>query len=365
MFRPHVEVPAAVASDSTPARGSRARVGVGLVVLVGCLVAAVGARIVWGSTTVPFEAVVDLALGRPVDPLYRMIVVDLRIPTAITACLAGAALGVAGLQMQTLFGNPLAEPYVLGVSSGATLGVATVLLVGPAVSIGWLGRAAGFTGSLGTTLAATLGAGLVMALVLLVGTFVRSSNTLLLLGVMLGSMVSAAVMVLLASARPEMLAEFLSWQFGSYRGTTREALGTLAPILGVALLISFLLGPWMNVLQLGDRYAATMGVHVTAVRVGLIALTAVLAGATTAYCGPIQFLGMAVPHIARQVFRTADQRLLLPVTALTGAALAVSVDLLATLPGGEVLPLNAANAAVGAPIVIWVLIRNARRGESS
>lgn len=331
--------------------------GLGLLLVLG-----VAARLALGSTLVPPEALGALLTGGQTEPIHRMVVLELRWPTAVTAVLAGAALGVAGLQMQTLFANPLADPYVLGVSSGATLGVATVLLLAPTVPV--LGTIAGFTGSFSTTVAATLGAALAMGVVLIVGAFVSSSNTLLLLGVMLGSMISAVVTVMLASARPEMVGEFIAWGFGSYRGTTRAALGTLVPVLVVALAASLALAPWLNVLQVGDRYAATMGVPVIGVRVTVIALTAVLAGATTAFCGPIQFLGMAVPHIARQLFRTADMRVLLPGTALAGAGLAVAVDLLSSVPFGEVLPLNAANAAVGAPIVIWVLVRNARRGAA-
>lgn len=352
----------------TPAATRRPRATTTTAIMAGLVVLVVAAgvvRVLHGTTDVPIGTLVDLLAGRPVPAMDQMIVLDLRVPNAITACLAGAALGVAGLLMQTLFGNPLADPYVLGVSSGATFGVACVLLLGPVITIPLLGRSSGFGGTLGTTIAASLGAALVMGVVLAVGSFVRSSNTLLLLGVMFGSMVSAAVMVMLATARPEMVADFISWGFGSYRGTTHEALRTFVPVLLVATVASLALAPWLNVLQIGDRYAATMGVNVAAVRVAVIGLTAVLAGTTTAFCGPIQFLGMAVPHIARQLLRTADQRILLPATALAGAALAMLVDVLATLPGGAVLPLNAANAAVGAPIVIWVLVRNARRGEAS
>lgn len=330
----------------------------GLAVLV-C--AAFCFRLGHGSTGIPLGDVLAALTGGDMPALTRTVVLQLRLPGAITALVTGAALGVAGLQMQTLFGNPLADPYVLGVSSGASLGVALLLLL-PAAAIPLVPGGIRLHGSVGTSIAAVLGAALVMALVLAVGATMRSTTLLLLLGVMFASLTSAVVMVLLAAARPELVAEYITWQFGSYQGVTLQAMRFYVPVLLVALAASWVVAPLLNVAQTGDRYAGSMGLNVRAVRVAVVALTAILAGTTVAWCGPVQFLGIAVPHIARQTMRTADQRILVPATMLIGAGLAVFIDAASILPDKQVLPLNAANAAVGAPIVIWVLFRAARRG---
>lgn len=330
--------------------------------LAALVVAGLCLRLAHGSTDIPLADVVAALTGGHVSAITHTVVWQLRLPVAITACVTGAALGVAGLQMQTLFGNPLADPYVLGVSSGASLGVATMMLL-PGFALPMVAGKVRLHGSLATSVAAIIGAALVMGVVLAVGATMRSATFLLLLGVMFASLTSAVVMVLLAAARPELVAEFVSWQFGSYQGVTRSALSFYAPVLLVAIVLSWVVAPLLNVAQTGERYASSMGLNVRALRVGVVLLTAVLAGTTTAWCGPIQFLGIAVPHIARQIMRTADQRILVPATALVGAALAVGVDAAAVLPDKHVLPLNAANAAVGAPIVIWVLWRAARRGS--
>lgn len=350
-----------IAADLRRHRSRRAVLTFG--VLVTLVVFTFLLRLLHGSTNVPLTTLFDLIVGKPIPVMDQLIMTQLRLPNTVTGLLAGAALGVSGLQMQTLFANPLADPYVLGVSSGASCGVA-LLILAPATWVGVLGAQGRFAGSLGTTLAASLGAAVVMGVVLVVGTRIRSAIVLLLLGVMFGAMISALVTVLLSGARPELVSEYVAWSFGSYRGTTLDSLKVLVPVLLVTLLISVAMGPWLNVLQLGDRYAQTVGVRIGVLRGLLIALTAVLAGTTTAFCGPIQFLGIALPHIARQILKTADQRLLLPATALLGGALALLIDAATILPGGTVLPLNAANAAVGAPVVIWVLLRNARKAAA-
>jgi iron complex transport system permease protein len=203
-----------------------------------------------------------------------------------------------------------------------------------------------------------------MGLALAAGRVVGSAATLLLLGVMLGYLVSAAVTVLLSGASPELVHQYVRWGFGSFHGVTAGGLRVLGPVLLIGLVGSVLLAPWLNALLLGERYARTMGVPVTAARVSLIAVASVLAGASTAFCGPIQFLGIAVPHLARALFGTSDHRVLLPASMLGGAALALTADILAQVPGEEVLPLNAVNAAFGAPVVIYVLLRWSGRGPS-
>ena len=342
---------------------ARRGLAVRFAVLLVLLAAATAAGIALGAVRVPLDEVFRALTGGQVTAPYDVIIHEVRLPRTITAILVGASLGVTGLYMQTLFRNPLADPYVLGISSGASLGVALVVLaLGTSPWATSFTAGIGLRGDLGMTIAAAGGSAAVMGLVLLAGRLVSSSHTLLLLGVMFGFLVSSLVTVLLSGASPELVHQFVRWQFGSYRGVTWPNLAVLGPVLGFGLLVAPLLAKWLNALLLGDRYAATMGVPVTAARVTVILVASVLAGAATAFCGPIQFLGIAIPHVARAVFASSDHRVLIPACALGGASLALIADVLAQLPGnGEVLPLNAVNAAFGAPIVITILIRHSRQ----
>ncbi len=312
-----------------------------------------------GSVAVPLSATLRfLTTGDAGDAGTTTLLADIRMPRVVTAALAGAGLGVAGLLMQTLFANPLADPYILGVSSGASLGVALAVL-------GTGAEAAGFTalfsaaGRLGTVAAAGLGAFAVLALVLLIGRWVRSVVSLLIIGVMIGSAVSAVVSLLLAYADPTRAQKFVLWGLGSVTGTTWPDIAVLAPVLGLGVLLAMLISPAMNALLLGERYAASMGVHVRRIRTAAIIATALLAGAVTAFCGPIAFLGIAVPHLTRSAMGRADHRWLVPGTALLGAALCQLCALVAQSPGTEgVLPLNVVTAVMGAPVVVFVLLRS-------
>ncbi|MDQ1305459.1 MAG: iron transporter permease, partial [Actinomycetota bacterium] len=288
-------------------------------VLLTFLVAAIVAGIALGAVRVPLDEVFRAGVGGPVNAPYDVIIHEVRLPRTITAVLVGAGLGVTGLFMQTLFRNPLADPYVLGISSGASLGVAiVVLMVGVSPWAASFTAGAGLGGDLGMTVAAASGAAIVLGLVLLAGRFVASAHTLLLLGVMIGFLVSSLVTVLLSSASPELVHQFVRWGFGSYRGVTWPNLTVLIPVLSCGLLLSPLLAKWLNALLLGDRYAATMGVPVTSARALIILVSSVLAGGATAFCGPIQFLGIAVPHVTRAMFASSDHRILIPACALTG-----------------------------------------------
>jgi iron complex transport system permease protein len=312
-----------------------------------------------GSVSVPLSSTLRfLATGDAGDAGTTTLLADIRMPRVVTAALAGAGLGIAGLLMQTLFANPLADPYILGVSSGASLGVALAVL-------GTGAEAAGFTalftaaGRLGTVVAAGLGAFAVLAVVLLIGRWVRSVVSLLIIGVMIGSAVSAVVSLLLAYADPTRAQKFMLWGLGSVTGTTWPDIAVLAPVLGIGLVLAMLISPAMNALLLGERYAASMGVHVRRIRRVAIIATALLAGAVTAFCGPIAFLGIAVPHLTRSAMGRADHRWLVPGTALLGAALCQLCALVAQSPGTDgVLPLNVVTAVVGAPVVVFVLLRS-------
>jgi iron complex transport system permease protein len=280
-----------------------------------------------------------------------------RLPRACTALCAGSALGCAGLVLQTLFRNPLADPTVLGVSSGAGLGVAFAVLGGSAVGIPLVGRDGPFA-RLGIVAAAMLGAAAVLVLVLAVARRVGHRSTVLIVGLMTGFALSSVVSVLVSLSTNEQLRSFVVWGQGSFRGTSWGDVAVLATsVLICAVGLVWLAKP-LDALLLGDHAAASLGVDVRRVRVGVVAVAAVLTATVTAFCGPIAFLGIAVPHLTRGMMRQARHRVVLPATALCGAFVALVCEIVAQLPGSErVLPLNAITALLGAPVVVWVLIR--------
>lgn len=340
-------------NDAVPDRRARvvlSLLGAGVVTVLTCALSL-------GSTPIPpGEVAASLFGSGDPDPRTAAIVWEVRLPRTLTGLLAGAALGLAGLQMQTLLRNPLAEPYVLGVSSGASLGVALVVLAagttGGTFTAGLVGL-----GRPGMVLAAALGAGGVMALIMLLARWTSSVVTLLVIGVMVGSVVSSVVSILIGYARAEDVQRFVLWGLGSFSATGWRDLAWFAPVLAAAMLCSAFLVKPLNALLLGEAYARTMGVRTSAVRWTVIAVGALLAGTVTAFCGPVAFLGLAVPHLARIALRTADHRALVPGVLLMGGCVAVACGTVAVLPGaGGVLPLNAVTALVGAPIVIGVLL---------
>ncbi len=340
------------------------RLGIRRFVLLGLLLALAGVfllSLTLGSVEIPLRDIAKILIGEePARQTWTTIVLKFRLPKAITATLAGAALAVAGLQMQTLFRNPLADPFVLGINSGASLGVALVVLsVGVAgVSATSMLAGLGLLGNFGLTLAASLGAGLVLGLMLLVARRVPSTTTLLIMGLMVGYATAALVSLLLYFSIAERIQAYINWTFGSFGGVTWSQLHALAPAVLLALAVALALAKPLNALLLGETYAQTMGLNVRRARLAIILSAAVLAGAVTAFCGPIGFLGIAVPHLARNLFRSSDHRLLLPACALLGALLALVADIIAQLPGTQtVLPLNAVTALIGAPVVAWVILR--------
>ncbi|WP_246232957.1 FecCD family ABC transporter permease [Nakamurella aerolata] len=347
--------PAAGVTTRTPLRPTLAVAGS----VVG-LLAAFGWALAVGSEPVPWPVIWQYLTGRSAqaDPGTLVLLTDFHLPRALTAVAAGAGLAVAGLLMQTLFANPLADPYILGVSSGASLGVAvSVLGTGSAAatfaaSVGWLGQ-------WGTTTAAMLGALAVLALVLLAGRWVRSVVSLLVVGVMIGAVVGAMVSVLLAFAAPAQIQRYVMWSLGSLDGTSGADMWVLLPVTAAGILLAQAVSPSLNVMLMGERYAASMGVPVRWVRTAAMVATAAISGVVTAYCGPIAFLGIAVPHLARVVAGRSDLRLLVPLSALLGAAVCLVCGVVATLPGTDgVLPLNVVTAVLGAPVVIALLIRS-------
>lgn len=345
------------------ASSMRLRQGWVLGLAAALLVAAFLAAICYGSTAIPLQSVIAALSGQPANgnPDFD-IVLSIRLPRAITACLAGAALSTAGLQMQTLLRNPLADPFVLGVTSGSSLGVALVVLASGSALGALLAGGMGLGGGIAIVAAAMLGGFLVLAPTLAVAARLQNPATVLIFGLMTGYAVSAFVTLLVAGAAPDQLQRWVAWGFGSFSAVTWAELQVLAPAVLLGLVIACLSVKQLNALLLGENYAGSMGVNTRAVRLLTMAAASLLAGAITAFCGPIGFIGVAVPHIARAILKSSDHRILVPATILLGALTALLAQLVALLPSQfGVLPLNAVTALIGAPVVAFVILRS-RRG---
>jgi iron complex transport system permease protein len=316
--------------------------------------------------SIPLDQVLKiLAGGAPAKATWSHIVLDFRLPKALTAILAGAALAMSGLQMQTLFRNPLAGPSTLGINAGASLGVAVVMLT--TANIPFLRDHAGafVFGDIGRAVAAGLGAAAVMILVLLAARNV-DTLTLLVLGVMFGYATNAVVSLLIYFAATEQMQTYLFWTFGSFGGVSWSQLPFLAALTLVGMLIGLALVKPLNALLLGETYARTMGVALLRTRVAIVVSTCLLAGTITAFCGPVAFLGIATPHLCRAILGTSDHRFIAPASVLVGGVLALSADIVAQMPGGNaILPLNSVTAFIGAPVVIWVILRQRRRAVTN
>lgn len=347
---------AVAALELVPSRSTRQ-----VVVLVGLTVVAlvlVLLGIALGSTNIPLADVFrSLFGGHASQPVWETIITKLRVPRTVCAVTVGAGLGVAGLELQTLFRNPLADPLFLGTEAGATLGVAIVALASAGSDVGFV---AGLStaANLGVAAAAAIGA-TAATLVVLAAARRRSTTSLLLFGLMVSYAVNALVTLLVARADPDQLQRFLSWGYGSFDGVSTGQLWIMVPVVGAGIAVAALNVGRLNTLLLGERYAATMGVEVRRTRLLTIASAALIAGAVTAFAGPIGFLGIAVPHLARGLLGTSNHRPLLPAVVLTGIILALVAELLAQLPGTDLaLPLNGTTALIGAPVVVAVLFRH-------
>lgn len=303
-----------------------------------------------GSVKLSIGEVADALLGRGDNPATTKIVVDIRLTKGIVAIIAGIALSVSGLQMQTLFRNPLAGPYVLGVSSGASLAVALFILGAPLT-----GGLSATAASLGMTGAALVGSAVVLALIAVAGRRIKDIMVVLILGMMVSSAISAIVQILQYMSSDEALKSFVIWTMGSLGNVTTDQLPILAVTVAVGLILAVATTKSLNLLLLGEEYAVTMGYDNRRGRTMVLVSTALLAGSVTAFCGPIGFVGLALPHVARVAFGTADHRVLIPGAALTGAAVMLGCDIVSKL---FVIPVNAVTALVGIPIVIWIVFRN-------
>ena len=320
-------------------------------------------NLAFGSVNIPIQQVVTILFGGEAEKTtWSTIILKFRLPKALTATLAGAALGVSGLQTQTLFKNPLAGPFVLGISSGASLGVALVVLAANTTGMSSLLISLGIIGDLGLVIAACLGAALVLGMVLFISNRVPDSMTLLILGLLFGYATNAIVSILLHFSEDNQIQSYLQWTFGSFGGVTWQQMIILAPVILLGLMMALMLSKPLNVILLCESQAQTLGLAVQQTRFWIITSASLLAGAITAFCGPIGFLGVVVPHLCRNLFKTVDHKVLIPVVAVMGAILALLADLVSQLPGSEtVLPLNSVTALIGTPVVMWVILHRRSR----
>ena len=318
-------------------------------------------NLVLGSVSIPLRAVWNILWGTGNESvIWQNIIWKSRVPQALTALVAGAGLYVSGLQMQTVFRNPLAGPSVLGISSGASMGVAFVVLLS-----GSLGGVAlsklGFMGEIALTIAAIAGSLSIMALIVFVSQKVRGNVTLLIIGVMIGYIANAVIGVLKFFSVEEDIRAYVIWGLGSFARVSGDQMTLFICIMVVLLPLSFLLVKTLNLLLLGDAYARNLGLNIKRARLLVITCSGVLVAIVTAYCGPIIFLGLAVPHLCRGMFRTSDHRILMPASLLAGASLALVCNLIARMPGFEgALPVNSVTALVGAPVVMSGLFNKSR-----
>ena len=315
-------------------------------------------NIALGSVSIPLPAVWDILTGTGEAPAnWTNIIWKSRFPQVLTALVAGAGLSISGLQMQTVFKNPLADPSVLGISSGASLGVALVVLMSGTIG-GIALSQAGILGEVALTVAAIAGAMAVMALIVLASHKVKGNVTLLIIGVMIGYLANAIIGILKYFSVEEDVKAYVIWGLGSFSRVSGDQMGIFTSIMAVLIPLSMLSVKTLNLLLLGDGYARNLGLNIKRARILVILSAGVLTAIVTAYCGPIAFLGLAVPHLCRMVFQTSDHRVLMPASVLVGASLALMCNLLARMPGLEgALPVNSVTALIGAPIVASVLFR--------
>lgn len=311
-----------------------------------------------GSVSIPVDNIIDILLGRDNDNLiWRNIILKSRLPQSLTAMMAGAGLAVSGLLMQTVFRNPLAGPSVLGISSGASLGVACVVLLSGSIGGVALSKL-GVIGEVTITLSAIIGSLLIMALIAFVAQKVRGNVTLLIMGVMIGYIANAIIGVLKFFSAEEDIRAYVIWGLGSFSRVSGGQTSVFILLMLLLLPLSFFLIKSLNLLLLGDSYAQNLGLNIKRARLLVIGCSGVLVAVVTAYCGPIVFLGLAVPHICRGLFHTSNHTVILPASLLGGASLALLCNLIARMPGFEgALPVNSVTALVGAPVVMWVLFK--------
>jgi len=324
--------------------------------------------IMLGSVSIPFGEVAKIVFfGESDTTAWLFIIEKIRLPKAITAIIVGCGLSVSGLQMQTLFRNPLAGPSELGITAGAGLGVAAVMLTSGSTASIYAIRQLGVSGSWLIVVMASLGAALVLSMVLLIAGRIKDNVILLIVGVMVGTITVSVISIWQYFSQPEELQEYILWTFGSLGGIVQYHLYVLSGVVAVGLLIAFSSSKALNAMLLGENYARSMGLTVGRTRFIIMASTSLLTGSITAFCGPIGFVGIAIPHITRSLLGTSDHRILIPCCCLVGSVLMLICDIISQMPGTQtVLPINVVTSLLGAPVVIWVIVsRNNLRSSFS
>ena len=327
--------------------------------LTALILVLIAANLFFGSVDIPAEAIFSILTGGKVEKAsWSFIVWEARVPQALTALLCGAALAGSGLMLQTAFNNPLAGPSILGINSGASLGVAMVMLLG-----GGTLATAGITlsGFLSIVLGAFIGSMVVMGIILFFSTLIKSNIMLLITGIMIGYITSSAISLLNFFATAEGVHSYMIWGMGNFSGVSLEQMPYFASFTLAGLVLAILLIKPLNALLLGNRYAENLGVNIKRTRNLLLIATGILTAVTTAFCGPVSFIGLAVPHIARLLLGTSNHNSLMPVTLLTGSAVALLCSLICILPGESgIIPLNAVTPVLGAPVILYVIVNQRR-----
>lgn len=328
-----------------------------IIFLVLCIPILFIIDILSGSISIPFQVFTDFISGKSIDSMMYTILFEIRLPRAIVAIITGISLPIAGLLMQTLFRNPLADPYILGISTGASFGVALFTLSG-SFATGFFATGYGLVGNIGLIVSAFVGSSIVMLIMLTIAPKIFDTASLLIIGIMLGSITSAAVSILQYYAKPEEIHTFILWTFGSFSAINMQEISIILICVIPALLLAFSIHKPLNALLLGENYARGLGVSIKKLRLLVILSASILTSVLTAFTGPIGFIGMTVPHIARFIFKTTNHKYLLIYSALIGANLLVICDILSQLPlFSSSIPINTVTALFGAPIVIAVLYK--------
>lgn len=318
--------------------------------LILIMFAAFLSDLAFGSMRIPVSKLIGIISGSNTDPIHIEILLNFRLPKAITAIIAGASLSVAGLLMQTLFRNPLADPYILGVSSGAGLGVAITMMSASLLPAFFISSGWGIIG------AAVIGAAVVLLLVILVSYRLNNSVSLLIVGIMFGTIAGSIVSILQNFSNPDAIKLYVMWTFGSLSAVTWENMQVLFPVILTGLILAFVLHKKSDGLLLGENYARGLGINIRQTRIWIVVATGLLAGGITAFTGPIAFVGIAIPHLARGVFKTAKHKILIPASVLIGATLILICDIITQIPE-YTLPINTVSALFGAPVIIWIILR--------
>ncbi len=334
-----------------------------LIILVVLILILLILNLLLGSVKIPVNDTLSILFGDRSNEIFSNIILKSRLPQALVAIVAGAGLAVSGLQMQTIFRNPLAGPSVLGISNGASLGVAMVVLMSSSLAGVSLSRM-GYVGDAAISIAAIIGSLAVMALIVYIARKVKGNVTLLIIGVMIGYLVTAIVGVLKFFSSEEDVKAYVVWGLGSFARVSGDQMLLFVTMMILLLPLSFLLVKSLNLMLLGDDYAKNLGLNVSRARTLVILNSGVLVAIVTAYCGPIMFIGLAVPHLCRALFKSSDHKVLVPATMLAGAALALLCSLVARMPGFEgALPVNSVTALIGAPIIASVIFRKRRERD--